>query len=233
MHRVSMIALVGAAITFMAGLFATLLGFRLLGRLPAPDPLQEQRMDRSRRLFRVFGPALMVFAVALLFLEPPAQPREWQTVTTSDGVCSVEMPGKPAENEGPILKGLPREREHRLVQDHGEVQYNLAHADIAESYRDLPPEKLLQVVGETWLTAARQMGETQRVSERKLSEKGEPGKEIVVDIDSQRMQQKWFVVNKRLYRAIVSTPRDDPHLQDARRFLESFHIVKKRADKGS
>jgi hypothetical protein len=100
--------------------------------------------------------------------------------------------------------------------------------------RDKPPEKLLEEIGKNWLLAARHVGEFQLLSERNLSENGWPGKEIVLDIGDRRMQQKWFVVKNRLYRALVETPRDEKHRQDARRFLESLRIVQKpNADKES
>ena len=233
MQPVSMATLVGATILLLAGLFATLLGFRLIGRQPSPDPGSEQRLVSVRRWFRLAGPLLMIFAVLLLFLEPPAPPQEWRTVTTSDDVCSIEMPGEPVGGEGPAIQGQQREIEQRIVQDYGTVQYSLSHSEIAASYRDVPPAKLLEEIGENWLLAARQLGKTQMIDERDLSENGWPGREIVLDIDTQRMQQKWFIVNQRLYRAIVSTPRDGRHLQDARRFLDSFRILKKPdADKG-
>jgi hypothetical protein len=233
MQPVSMAALAGATITLLGGLFATLLGFRLIGRQPSPDPAHEQRMVSVRRWFRLAGPLLMIFAVLLLFVEPPSPPQDWRTVTTSDDVCSVEMPGEPIGGEGPAVKGQQREMEQRIVQDHGAVQYSMSHSEIAASYRDLPPAKLLEEIGENWLLAARQLGKTQVIDERDLSENGWPGREIVLDIDSQRMQQRWFIVNQRLYRAIVSTPRDRRHLEDALRFLDSFRIlIKPDADKG-
>jgi hypothetical protein len=85
---------------------------------------------------------------------------------------------------------------------------------------------LLETIGKNWLIAARHVGEPQLLRERNLSENGWPGKEIVIDMEDQRKQQKWFVVKNRLYRALAETPRDDKHLQEARRFLESLRMVK-------
>lgn len=233
MQPVSMAALVGATIVFMGGLFAALLGFRLIGRQPSSNPVNEQRMIGVRRWFRLAGPMLMIFAVLLLFIEPPTPPREWRTVTTSDGVCRIEMPGEAAEGEGPVVKGMQRETGHWLSQDNGTVCYSLSHSEITKAYRESPPEELLKMIGENWLRAAQKQGQPREVEERDLTENGWPGREIVLDIDGQHVRQKWFVVNHRLYRVIASTPRDDKHLQDARRFLDSFRILKKPdADKG-
>jgi hypothetical protein len=235
MRYVTMAALVGATITFLGGLFAALLGFRLIGRLPGPDPIREQRMDRVRRLFRVLGPGLMIFAVVLPFLEPPAPPSNWQTTTTSDGVCRVEMPGEPTANEGPVVKELGKpESLQMLVQGKGEARYTLGCSPVSGVNQDKPPEKLLEEIAKNWLLAARHVGEFRLLGERNLSENGWPGKEIVIDIGGQRMQQQWFVVKNRLYRALVETPRDEKHLEDAHRFLESLRIVlKPNADKES
>ncbi|HEY7308874.1 MAG TPA: hypothetical protein VH643_05845 [Gemmataceae bacterium] len=230
MQPVSMAALVGATITFLGGLFAALLGFRLIGRQPSADPANEQRMVGVRRWFRLAGPLLMIFAILLLFIEPPTPPREWRTVTTSDGVCSIEMPGEPAEGEGPVVKGQQRELGHWLSQDGGTARYSISHSEIAEAYRELPSEKLLKTIGENWLSAAQKQGQTQVIEERDLTENGWPGREITIEIDSQHMRQKWFVVHNRLYRVIASTPGDARHLEDARRFLDSFRILKKPDD---
>ncbi|HEY7158499.1 MAG TPA: hypothetical protein VH575_31430 [Gemmataceae bacterium] len=227
MPYVTLPALVGAAIIFLVGLFATLLGFRRIGRQPGADFPREQRMDRARRLLRVFGPGLMIFAVVMLFLEPPPSPREWQTVTTADGVCSIDMPGTPTEREGPALKELGKpEVLQMLVQDRGAARYTLGCSEVTAANRDAPAEKLLETIGKNWLIAARHVGEPQLLRERNLSENGWPGKEIVIDMEDQRKQQKWFVVKNRLYRALAETPRDDKHLQEARRFLESLRMVK-------
>jgi hypothetical protein len=229
--------LIDPAITFMVGIVFTLYGIGRIGRKPGVDPVHDARAAHGRRLLRVLGPLTMVGAIFLFIVDfiRPSKPPEWRTITTSDDVCRVEMPGTPTEREGPAVKELGKpEVLQMLAQDKGEAQYNLGYSDISATYRDMPPEELLETIGKNWLIAARHMGEPQLLRERTLSENGWPGKEIVIDLDSQRLQQKWFVVSKRLYRALVSTPRDDKHLEDARRFLESFRIATKPdADKGS
>jgi len=231
---------IDVAIMFIAGLVATLYGIGRLGRKPGVDPIHDARMASVRRLLRVAGPLLMMLPILLFFLDSPPAPTppvQWRTAITSDGVCRVDMPGEPIEQGTPSDLGKvakPATQQLLLVEENGQVQYLLSHSDIEGEYAKLPPEKLLETIGTNWFLAANNKEDTERISEKELSDKGWPGRELVIDREDQRMQNRWFVVNKRLYRAYVLTARDDKHLQDARRFLDSFHIVKKLdADKGS
>jgi hypothetical protein len=229
MPSVPMNTLVGAALLFLAGLLACLFALGWIGNKPGIDPVPDPRLARVRRSFRVVGPALLVFAVLLLCVPPapPPPPPEWRTVLTSDGVCSVEMPGAPSEPENPgILEELakPATQQWLLVGESGRVQYYLSHSDIEGKYAEMPPEKLLEVIAGNWFRDTNTEGNYQRVSERKLSEKGWPGRELVIDRGEQRLQNRWLVVNKRLYRTFVLTPTDEAHLSDAARFLDSFHV---------
>jgi len=230
---------VDAAIMFIAGFVATLYGLGRIGRKPGVDPVHDARIAHVRRLLRVAGPLLIAIAILSFFLESPPSPTppvQWRTATTSDGVCRVDMPGEPIEQGTPSdleKVAKPATQQLLLVEENGQVQYLLSHSTIDGESAKLPPEKLLETIGKNWFLAANNKEDAQRISECDLSDKGWPGRELVIDREDKRLQNRWFVVNKRLYRAYVSTARDEKHLQDARRFLESFHIVKKRADKGS
>jgi hypothetical protein len=227
-------ALVEAGLLFLGGLVITLYAFGMLGTKHGSD----RRGDRIRRWFRAGGPLLMIFAVLLLFAPPPPPPAppQWRTVATSDGVCLVEMPGEPTEPENPaalerLAKGATQQ--WLLVEENGQVQYYLSHSDIEGEFAKLPPEKLLEAIAENWFRAANSKEDAKRVSEQELSDKGWPGRELVIDHEGNRLQNRWFVVNKRLYRAFVSTPADERHLQDAARFLASFRVLKPSpAEKG-
>lgn len=224
---------IDSTIMFLAGLVAALFAFGRIGKKPGLDPTYDARMNRVRRMFRVLGPGLMILAL-MMFLLPPPPPKapEWQTVTTSDGECQVSMPGKPMEMDNPsALEGIsqPATQQLLLVQENGRVQFYLSSSALEGTYAEMPPEKLLQTISENWFRAANNNGNALRINERDWSDKGWPGRELVIDREDDRLQNRWLVVNKRLYRAYVSTPRDEPHLRDADRFLESFH-VRKQAD---
>jgi hypothetical protein len=231
---------IDAAIMFVAGLVFSLYGLGRLGKKPGVDPIHDARIAHVRRVLRVLGPLLMVGAVVLPFLESspaPMPPVQWRTATTSDGVCRVDMPGEPSEQKTPSDLGKvakPATQQLLFVEENGRVQYLLSHSDIEGAYAKLAPEKLLETIGNNWFLAANNKEDAQRIGERDLSDKGWPGRELAIDREGQRMQNRWFVVNKRLYRAYVLTLRDDKHLRDARRFLDSFHVRKTvPAEKGS
>jgi hypothetical protein len=220
-----------AVILFMAGLVATLYAFRRIGKKPGVDPVYDARLARVRPVLLLLGPALIVVSLILAFPAETPEPQNsaWQTVTSSDGVCRVEMPGTPALNADTlILKGLgePQAEQLKLVQESGAVRYTLSR-DLREIPVDLSPDSLFDRVRDNMLLVARRMSDAQLVSERDLSEQGWPGREWVIDMDDQRQQSRWFLVDRRFYRAIVSTPRDETHLRDAGRFLESFHVLRK------
>ena len=93
----------------------------------------------------------MVVACLLSF---PASPTEspspaWQIVTTSDGVCRVEMPGVPTSGQDTLLLeglGKPQAQQLKLVQEDGAVRYTLSHSDTRGVSPELSPEKLLDEV---------------------------------------------------------------------------------------
>ncbi len=240
MQSVTMTNLVGAVLTFAAGLCATLLGLRRLGKRPGVDVRYDAWFARVRPWLLTAGPLLMVLALVLpgMDLSPPAPPEpKWQQVTTADGACRVEMPGSPSSQGSTlVLEGLgePETTQLKLIQENGHVWYTLSYSGTGNATPGLSAEKLLGRIEENTLALAKRMGQAQLVSEHDLSEHGYPGKELVLDIDQFRMQSKWFLVDKRLYRAIVMTPRDEKHLHDAERFLESFEVLKKpETDEGS
>ena len=239
MQPVTLAALIGASIIFFGGLLASLLSLRLIGKKADVDPTYDQRFARVKPLLRVAGPALMIGAILVLVIEPPwtPPPLEWRVVTTSDGVCQVDMPGTPTSEEGPLrVQGLgePQAQQLKVVLEKGRVLYLLSHSDIHETPQDMSPGQLLDAIRVNTLEIARHLGSAQFVSEKDISTDDHPGKELVLDIDQDRMQSRWYLVDKRLYRAIVITPRDENHLRDAGRFLASFRIVKKPdADGGS
>ena len=222
-----------------AGLLGTLYALRRIGKKPGVDPLYDARFSRVRRVLLISGPVLMIVAVALFILETPrpSTPLEWRTTTTSDGVCSIDMPGTPASDAEPLkLKGISGRQTQRLnlVAENGQVLYSLSCFDSEGDAATSLPEERLDKLCANWVKVAEQWGESQLVSERKLTENGWSGKQIVLDLNDQRMRGKWLLVNRKLYVAFVATPRDDKYARDADRFLDSFHPLNKPDDdKGS
>ena len=58
--------LVDAAIPFLGGLYATLLGNRIIGKKPGVDPNYDQKLERLVPFFKFGGPFLMVFGMFLV-----------------------------------------------------------------------------------------------------------------------------------------------------------------------
>ena len=90
-------------LTIAIGIYFLLLGYRVIGKRPGLSPKYDAWHARSQG-FLIFAALLMIGTgvIRLLWFSPVipvkvAEPAslEWRTVTTSDGVLKVKMPGKP------------------------------------------------------------------------------------------------------------------------------------------
>jgi hypothetical protein len=52
---------VDALIPLLAGVYATLLGFRVVGKRPGVDPKYDAKMNRSAGMMQLLGPVLVLF----------------------------------------------------------------------------------------------------------------------------------------------------------------------------
>ena len=57
--------LVNAAIPFLGGIYATLLGYRVVGTKPGTSIRADEWHTRFDRMFRILGPLLMLFGLSL------------------------------------------------------------------------------------------------------------------------------------------------------------------------
>jgi hypothetical protein len=98
--------LADAAIPLFGGIYATLLGFRLVGKKPGVSPKFDEWHDRRGALLRGLGPFLVLFSLwrgisgweRLTHASASIGPANWKRYSTVDGVCSAEFPGLPKQN---------------------------------------------------------------------------------------------------------------------------------------
>ena len=110
--------LVSGAIPVIAGVYATLLGFRVVGKPPGLSEKYDAWHNRVGVIFRVLGPLVALFGLFQWFgggssVNPPKTLSEldksvietalsaaeaWKRYTTADGVCSAEFPQPPNQD---------------------------------------------------------------------------------------------------------------------------------------
>jgi hypothetical protein len=226
--------LVEIAIPFFGGLYATLLGARVIGKKPGVSPKYDEWHDRNGGRLKVVGPLLMVVG-AVLGLSGIASvtdkqnvrhPANWQRYQTSDHVCSAEFPQPPKEdvkvNFGIESSGL------RLYLEDRDTYYNLTYSDIPPDAPPATDEERLDNIRELMPALGAQMGKKfEFVSEQRISKQGVVGRELEFAAgDKYSLRTKVFILNKRIYRQIAVTPRNQTGDQDTLRFFESFMFEK-------
>jgi hypothetical protein len=61
--------LVDKGITVFAGLFFTLMGFRIVGKKPGESASYDEHMSKFGRLYRIVGPMLIIIGVVLAVVQ--------------------------------------------------------------------------------------------------------------------------------------------------------------------
>jgi hypothetical protein len=227
--------LVSGAIPLFAGIYATLLGFRLLGKKPGVNPKLDQWHRRYGIFLKVIGPSLVLvglfLGINIIVLESNApgipQVSNWKRYATSDGVCSAEFPEQPIESDQSML-GLESKR---LVVSlsAARVNYSLVYSTYPldngqtdearlDALRDGPPAN-----------GARQGLPVKFVHEERITEDGVEGREFEYDAgDDLTILAKAFIFGKRAYQMTAVVPRSNKRDGGTVWFLDSIRFDKNR-----
>lgn len=225
-------SLINGAIPFSIGVFATLVGFRAIGKQPEVEPRSDEWHQRFGSLFKVLGPLLMLFGVFVWVTSiqrtrsDAPQVAHWKRYQTSDGVCSAEFPAAPKEdtmeNLGVISNQLTLSRSPR------DIYFMLTFSDISPDSPPATEEERLDSIRDNMPAVASRGGpQFEFVSEERISESGILGRSLQFAAgESHDFQAKVFIVGTRIYRIIAVTPRGNTEDSEVRRFLGSFHFEK-------
>lgn len=228
--------LVNGAIPFFGGIYATLLGFRVLGKSPGADPKYDEWHHRFGGLLKVLGPLLVLFGLFLWISgiarnsssSGPPQVADWRRYTTSDGVCSAEFPEQPKQDTKSAL-GVESNR-LTLSLPGPDIYYMLTFSDIPAGAPPATDEERLDSIRDSMPAFGAQMGmKFQFVHEERISENGVPGRDLQFAAgEKHTFRAKVFILDTRIYRIIAVTPRSKKEDEETRRFLSSFQFEKSK-----
>jgi len=226
--------LVNGAIPFFGGIYATLLGFRVLGKKPGANPKYDEWHNRFGGLLKVLGPFLVLFGLFLGFKSvfeassssDTPQVADWRRYTTSDGVCSAEFPQPPKE----ASQSTSRVESKRLSLSLLDVDsyYSLVFSDIPEDSPQATDEERLDSIRDAMPVHAAQNGQQFKlVHEERITENGMKGRELeFVTGEKYILRAKVFILGTRIYQMNAVTPRSKKEDETTRRFLVSLRFEK-------
>jgi hypothetical protein len=228
-------SLIDGAIPFAGGVYITLLGFRVVGKKLGANSRFDDWMSRFGKFFRIGGPLLIAFGVfqAVFGIVRVSNQCEallaanWSRYATSDGACSAEFPAQPEHETKPTNE--VETRQIKLYLDEPDIDFRLSFSDIAA---DAPPvtdeerlDAIRDAVREGLSAVSGPKEKNQLVREQKISENGILGRELEFAVgQALTLRTKVFILNKRIYRIIAVTPRNQKYEEATKRFLGSFRF---------
>jgi hypothetical protein len=228
--------LIDGAIPFFGGIYATLLGFRVLGKKSGVNPKYDQWHKRLGGLLKVLGPSLVLFGLFLGFRgvfadsnsSDAPQVADWTRYTTADGVCSAEFPQQPKE----ASQSTSRVESKRLSLSLPDVDsyYSLVFSDLPVDLPQAPDEERLDSIRDAMPVHAAQNGQQFKlVHEERISENGVNGRELEFLTGKKHvLRAKIFILGPRMYQMNAVTPQNQKEDEQTRRFLGSFRFEMSR-----
>lgn len=227
-------ALVDGAVPFFAGIYATLLGFRVVGKRPGANLKYDEWHHRFGRHARLVGPCLVSYGL-FLWITGIARvssssdlPRvvDWRRYTTSDGVCSAEFPEQPNQDTQSAL-GVVSNRLTLSLRAQ-EMYYSLSFSDLPAGAPPATDEERLDSLRDAMPAFGAQMGlEYEFVREDKITESGVAGRDLeFAGGEKYTIRTKVFILGNRIYRVNAVTPQGKKDDEETERFLSSFRFEK-------
>jgi hypothetical protein len=232
-------ALVGAGIPLLAGACMLLVSYRVLGKkIGAGVEEWHSRHDRFLRVCGVIMIGLGVSIVSVLLCIVLAMnhlagaqrayegpyPVSWQRHTTSDGLCSAEFPQPPTAAttapQGIVTTSLS------LYLPKPDISFKLTFSEIGENASAATDEERLDTIRDSLPAFMSQKGaKCVLMREERISDHGVPGRELEYSISGTHVfQSKIFILGRRIYRAIIVTPRARKDEENTRHFLDSLRF---------
>src|SRR5262249_50681648 len=124
------------AIPLLAGLYLTLVAYRVVGKKPGVSVEYDALHARHGKLLKIFSPLLFMvgayFCVSGVIgaLSKRDARANWQRYATPDGTCSAEFPAPPKRESQPVA-GFRTEK-LALSRQNGAVHYLLSFSEIPD-----------------------------------------------------------------------------------------------------
>lgn len=219
-------------IPFLGGIYATLLGFRIIGPKPGAKPKHDEWHRRWGGFVRLGGPLIVVFGVFLWVKgiayhssPTPTPATAWTRHKTSDGTASVEFPAQPAT----VTKEAGGVVNHNvtLSQKERDRHFILSWSEVTPM-EGVPDEQLLDGLRDSLPAMTAYQGTPLTfVSQEKFTELDVPGRILVFDGKGKyTLRMKCVILNGRFYRATATTPHTPEDEADGVRFVSTFRIEK-------
>jgi hypothetical protein len=223
--------LAAGAIPCLGGVLCFLVGFRVLGTRRGVNPRADEWHRRYRPLLFIAGPLLLVvgtFAGLGAFAGPSGSEGSpgkgnWQRFTTSDGVCSAEFPGTPKPQTVTAF-GVESQR-LTFKRETGGNLYILSHSGFPSGDVEVPVDKRLDAIRDNMPAFLSSMGfQAELLREKRITQDGVPGSEVWFDGEKVVLGAKFFILGKRIYKAIVVILKSDADNDEAERFLATVRF---------
>ncbi len=229
------VACIAVPIITLGGALAGAIGFG--GAYVCLDIARRSAWQTRRRVVVSAGVTLLCYALLVLLLVTTTNVRTlfsagqtaWQEFTSTAGGYSIVMPGKPIEQKQAVDTTGGSVDLYSASIDNQSGSYIAMYADYpANAVGQSDPQKLLD--GSRDGAVANSGGTL--VSEQKLLLNNNPGREIQVSVPAQNGQaavlivDRYFLVGQRLYQTMAIIPNSQQVSADARKFLDSFKLLK-------
>jgi hypothetical protein len=167
---------------------------------------------------------VLILLVLLTMLGPAVEKltamNRWQTYTNQDGGFSVRLPGKPEEDFRRVpapSKSVPVRYVAAQAPD-GSGIYGVAYMDLPAAVRD--PREAVQR-----MEAVPQALKGQLLSKYDVTVQGHQGREYRFQRDKSVTTLRVFLVGRRMYQLIVTSPTEKVGAEERARFMGSFTLL--------
>ena len=150
----------------------------------------------------------------------------WETFDAREGGFRITAPGRLVKGQEVLTTpaGPLDSTTYTYATQDQRVSYGINFADYpAAVARGTDPERIIESAREALVGKLR--GRVR--DERRISLDGAPGREVDIELaDGRYVRARIFLAGQRQYQAVSVTPNARGHANDAKRFLDSFKLLR-------
>lgn len=145
--------------------------------------------------------------------------------TSKEGKFTVRFPKGAKVVKTDTVKTADGSELHRIAAADGkEKVYMVMYGDLPDSVKNVPAKTLLDTAEKGGVERIK--GKLVSSKDIELGKNKLPGREFVVEKDGNKLRNRTFLVDARLYTVIVGGTKDFATTKEATAFLDSFEITK-------